>query len=327
MELFGPNSWLGSMYVAALLSMSRMAEALGEKALAAKCQNMAEAGAHYIDTELYNGRYFFQAIDLGDKSVLTPFDTGRNAGVLADSLMSAYWSDEHNEIKYQFAEGCIADQMLGQWHAEVAGLGLFLDKDNVASALRAVYDENFLRSMADHFNPCRNYAFEDEGGLLIATYPEGTRQPMVAAPYAEEVWTGIEYASASHMIMHGLVEQGVDVVRAVRQRHDGARRNPFNDIECGSYYARSMSAWQLVNAWGGFNADQVDGTLSFAPKAEGDYRVLWSSGTAWGELVNRGGELSLRVHGGKLDVIEIIVDGKSYPADALTNAGRTLEHA
>ena len=78
---------------------------------------------------------------------------------------------------------------------------------------------------------------------------------------------------------------------------------------------------------GGFNADQVDGTLSFAPKAEGDYRVLWSSGTAWGELVSQGGELSLRVHGGKLDVIEVIVDGKSYPADALTKAGRTLEHA
>ena len=66
---------------------------------------------------------------------------------------------------------------------------------------------------------------------------------MVAAPYAEEVWTGIEYMSASHMIMRGLVEEGLDVVRAARNRHDGSRRNPWNDIECGSYYARSMSAW------------------------------------------------------------------------------------
>jgi hypothetical protein len=327
MELFGPNSWLGSMYVAALLAMSRMAEALGEPDLAAKCASMAEAGTRYIDTALYNGRYFFQAIDLADKSVLTPFDTGRNAGVLADSLMSAYWSDEHREIKYQFGDGCIADQMLGQWHAEVSGLGLFLNKDKVNSALRAVYDENYLPSMADHFNPCRNYAFEDEGGLLIATYPPGARQPMVAAPYAEEVWTGVEYASASHMIMHGLVEQGVDVVRTVRRRYDGARRNPFNDIECGSYYARSMSAWQLVNAWGGFRADQVDRTLTFAPKADDDYRVLWSSGTAWGELVRRGGELSLRLHGGKLDVVDVIVDGKSYSAAELTQAGHALEPA
>jgi hypothetical protein len=88
-----------------------------------------------------------------------------------------------------------------------------------------------------------------------------------------------------------------------------------------------MSAWQLVNAWGGFRADQVDRTLTFAPKADDDYRVLWSSGTAWGELVRRGGELSLRLHGGKLDVVDVIVDGKSYSAAELTQAGHALEPA
>src|SRR6185312_12372538 len=157
MELFGPNSWLGTMYVAALLAMAKMAEAMDEPALAEKCERLGRAGAAYIDDKLYNGRYFFQAVDLSDQSVLKPFDTGRNAGVLADSFMSAYWSDEHQEIKYQFAEGCIADQILGQWHAEVAGLGLFLDGEKVASALKAVHTENFRPTLADHFNPCRNY--------------------------------------------------------------------------------------------------------------------------------------------------------------------------
>jgi non-lysosomal glucosylceramidase len=159
-------------------------------------------------------------------------------------------------------------------------LGRFLDKGRIETALRSVHANNFRATLADHFNPCRNYAFEDEGGLLIATYPEGIRQPMVAAPYAEEVWTGIEYMSASHMIMHGLVAEGLDIVRAARDRHDGAARNPWNDIECGSYYARSMSAWQLVNAFSGLEADFVAGTLSFAPKMEGDYRLFWSAGTA-----------------------------------------------
>ena len=92
---------------------------------------------------------------------------------------------------------------------------------------------------------------------------------MVAAPYAEEVWTGIEYMSASHMIMRGLVDEGLDVVRAARDRHDGARRNPWNDIECGSYYARSMSAWQLVNAWSGLQRRLRRRPLGFAPKARG----------------------------------------------------------
>ena len=131
MELFEPNSWLGSMYVAALLAASEMAAALGEADFADKTARMARAGAAYIDAELFNGRWFVQKIDLGDKSVLAPFDTGRKAGVLADGFLETYWSDEFGELKYQMGEGCISDQILGQWHAEVAGLGGFLDPAKV----------------------------------------------------------------------------------------------------------------------------------------------------------------------------------------------------
>lgn len=310
MELFNPNSWLGTMYVAALLAGAEMAGAVGEADFAAKLKQMGDNGARFIDEKLFNGRWFVQDIDLGDKGVLTPFDVGRNAGVLADGFMETYWSDEYGEIKYQMGEGCISDQILGQWHAEVAGLGGFLDAGKVATALRHVHANNFRPTLADHFNPCRNYAFEDEGGLLIATYPEGIRQPMVAAPYAEEVWTGIEYMSASHMIMRGLVAEGLEVVRATRDRHDGSRRNPWNDIECGSYYARSMSAWQLVNAWSGLNADFVNGTLDFSPATDGDQVLFWSAGGAFGQLAIANGTPELTVLGGTLPAgVAVSVNG------------------
>ena len=309
MELFNPNSWLCSIYVAALLAASEMAAALGEQDFADTCGELGRNGAKYIDDKLFNGRWFVQDIDLSDKSVLAPFDTGRKAGVLADGFMETYWSDEHSELKYQMGEGCITDQILGQWHAEVAGLGGFLDDGKVTAALKAVHANNFLPSLENHFNPCRNYAYEDEGGLLVATYPEGIRQPMVAAPYAEEVWTGIEYMSASHMIMRGLVEEGLDIVRAARDRHDGSRRNPWNDIECGSYYARSMSAWQLVNAWAGLSVDLVAGRIGFAPKAEGDFVLFWSAGNGYGQLTSHAGKLTLSLLGGSLDVSEIAVAG------------------
>lgn len=312
MELFGPNSWLGTFYVAALFAASRMAEVLGDGDFSAKCEAMARNGAAFIDRELFNGRYYFQAVDLTDRSILEPFDTGRSAGVLADSFMEAYWSAEHGEIKYQFGEGCIADQILGQWQAEIAGLGRFLDEGHIRSALAAVHAENFASSIDARANPCRIFAYEDEGGLMIATYPAGTRQPVVAAPYAEEVWTGIEYASASHMLMHGLVEQGLDVVAAVRRRYDGARRNPFSEIECGSYYARSMSAWQLVNSWNGFRADQVDRTLHFSPRST-EGHLFWSSGTAWGEFRFDGTAATLRVLGGTLDIDKVHVHGRPVP--------------
>ncbi len=53
MELFGPNSWLGTMYVAALLGVSEMAAALGETALAEKTTRMGKAGAAYIDCRAF----------------------------------------------------------------------------------------------------------------------------------------------------------------------------------------------------------------------------------------------------------------------------------
>lgn len=325
MELFGPNSWLGSMYVAALLAASEMARTVGESEFADKTAQMGAAGARYIDTELYNGRWFFQKIDLEDKSLLAPFDTGRNAGVLADPFLDVYWSDEFGEIKYQMGEGCISDQILGQWHAEVAGLGQFLTPDKVRAALASVFRENFRETLADHFNPCRNYAYEDEGGLLLASYPGGVRQPMVAAPYAEEVWTGIEYMAASHMIMNGLVEEGLAIVRAARDRHDGSRRNPWNDIECGSYYARSMSAWQLVNAISGLSADFVAGELRFDPKVEGDCRLFWSAGTAFGTLTRNGKAISLAVVGGRLKAKRLVVAGENFELPGDLASGESID--
>lgn len=327
MELFGPNSWLASMYVAALLGVSEMAAALGDTELSEKTARMGKAGAAYINSELFNGRWFIQKIDLSDKDVLIPFDVGRAAGVLADGFMETYWSEEFQELKYQMGEGCISDQILGQWHAEVAGIGGFLDADKVRIALKSVHRNNFRPTLEDHFNPCRNYAYEDEAGLLIATYPEGIRQPMVAAPYAEEVWTGIEYMAASHLIMHGLIEEGMDIVCGARNRHDGSRRNPWNDIECGSYYARSMSAWQLVNAFSGLSADFVSGTLAFAPKVQGDYRLFWSAGSAFGTLTRKGDGLTLAVLGGSLRVAEISVDDLKHRLAGKTpiEAGQSIE--
>ena len=225
--------------------------------------SMAAKGGAYVDRELFNGRYYAQKLDLSDRSVLTPFDQNRKAGVLSDSFMEAYWSDEYSEIKYQIGDGCLTDQILGQWHADIAGLGDLLDPEKVRTALKSVFNENYRPSLRDHFNPCRVYAYEDEAGLLLCTWPDGTTKPALPAPYAEEVWTGLEYMMASHLIQRGLVDEGLTVVRAARARHDGSRRNPWNDIECGSYYVRALSSYALVNAYSGLTFDQRSGEIGF----------------------------------------------------------------
>ena len=147
-------------------------------------------------------------------------------------------------------------------------------------------------------SPHRNqivYAYEDEAGLLLCTWPDGTTKPALPAPYSEEVWTGLEYMMASHLIQRGLVDEGLTVVRAARARHDGSRRNPWNDIECGSYYARALSSYALVNAYSGLSFDQRCGEIGFRPARAGDGVYFWSAGRGWGVVGLKGSTLTLPV--------------------------------
>jgi non-lysosomal glucosylceramidase len=309
MELFGPNSWLTTMYIAALAAASHLADAMGDPAFAQECREMAAKGGTYVDRELFNGRYYAQKLDLSDRSVLAAFDHHRKAGVLSDSFMEAYWSDEYGEIKYQIGDGCLTDQILGQWHADITGLGDLLNPEKVQTALKSVFHENYRPSLCDHFNPCRVYAYEDEGGLLLCTWPNGTTKPATPAPYAEEVWTGLEYMMASHLIRRGLVDEGLTVVRAARARHDGSRRNPWNDIECGSYYIRALSSYALVNAYSGLTFDQPSGEIGFKPARDGDGVYFWSAGRGWGTVQMNGSKVTVTVKGGELVISRLRLPG------------------
>lgn len=89
--------------------------------------------------------------------------------------------------------------------------------------------------------------------------------------YSNEVWSGIEYQVAAHLIAEGEVEKGLEIVRTCRNRYDGRVRNPFNEYECGSWYARALSSYSLLQALTGVRYDAVDRTLHIAPRIEGDF--------------------------------------------------------
>ncbi len=126
----------------------------------------------------------------------------------------------------------------------------------------------------------------DEAGLLLCTWPNGGR-PRLPFVYSDEVWPGIEYQVAAHLIYEGWVAEGLEMVRAVRDRHDGARRNPWNEVECGHHYARSLSSWAVLVSLSGFECDLGRGVIRFAPAAgassEPDrFQTVWSCGRGWG---------------------------------------------
>lgn len=301
MELFGPNSWLNGFYLGALKAASEMAAHLGENDTAAEYAAIFERGKAWTDEHLFNGEYYIQSIDLKDRSLVEAYGTKSDA-LRGGTALDAYWNSEHNEIKYQIGEGSSIDQVLPQWHASLYGLGDLYDPAQVKSASAAIYKYNFIPEMGKVYNPCRIYCLNDEGGLVICAWPEGSQKPLIPAPYSQEAMNGFEYSAAIHMIMQGLVEEGMRCIEAVRQRYDGERRNPWNEFECGSNYARSMASYALLNAFSGFQFDMGRRAISFHPVQEsgGEFRIFWSLDSGWGEFLKRGGDCELRLLYGKL---------------------------
>jgi len=166
----------------------------------------------------------------------------------------------------------------------------------------------------------------DEPGLLLCTWPKGER-PALPFVYSDEVWTGIEYQIAALLIYNGLVDEGLEIVRSVRERYAGYNRNPWEEEECGHHYARAMSSWSLLLALAGFEYSGVQKKIGFAPAIHPeDFRTFWSCGSGWGvfsQQINRDGyEASLNVNYGslKLKKIHLGYSGK-VPKNILLKVG------
>lgn len=292
MELFGPNSWLTGFYLAALKAGAEMAEACGETETSIEYMEILNRGRQFVEKKLFNGEYYNQSVKLKDRSILKPF---------ADAD-APYWNSEHGELKYQIADGCGIDQVLAQWHANLCGLGEIFDSSNTRKTLHSIYRYNFKKSFREFTNFCRIYALNDESGTLMFSWPKGKYRPVVPIPYAEETMHGFEYQVAAHMIMEGMLKEGCELVKAVRDRYDGERRNPWNEIECGSNYARSMASYALLNAFSGFSYNLAKGEIGFNPQKglKSPMKFFWSLGSGWGMVEISKKEISLNILYGEL---------------------------
>ncbi len=276
MELFGPTAWLEGLYLAALRAASQMARAVGDAPFASDCDAIFARGRAWTEAHLFNGEYY-AGEDIEGKPVgladLLPFEDAQNR----------YWDAEHREAKYQIGGGLSIDSHLGPLWAALYGVSDdLLDPRRVDATLRAILRHNFKRSMREAANTWRVFAADDEAGTVMVSWPEGRRRPVIPIPYHSECMTGFEWALATHLAWRGLANAAETVAAAIRARYDGAKRNPWNEIECGSNYARAMAAWGMLQAFSGFRYDMVRGEIGFAPRRPGAFSCLWSLGRAWG---------------------------------------------
>ena len=314
-EFWGPDGLIASFYLGALEAMTRLAQDAGHPEDAPYYRELAQKGARYLEERLFNGEYFEQ------KVMLEGLRASPSAQALAQLRVDN--PEEYDLLvkegpKYQYGRGCMSDGVFGAWLARLCGLESAQNQESIRAHLKSVFAYNFKPSLWGHANLQRpGYAMGDEPGLLVCTWPHGGK-PTLPFPYSDEVWTGIEYQAAAHMIAAGLVDEGLTVVKAARSRYDGLARNPWNEYECGNYYARAMASYGLLIALSGFRYSAPEKTLYLAPRLKADpFQVFFSTSSGWGTLRLHGRELAIEMVEGWLEVDRLVVEwgGKAHQAE------------
>ena len=298
---YGALSWTSSLYLAALRACEEMAAEMEDKQFAQTTRVIFERGYKNIAKRLWNGEYFIHNPDLSKP----------------DSFI--------------IGNGCHIDQVFGQGWAHQVGLGSILPKDKVKSALLSLWKYNFTPDVGPFRavnNSGRWYAMPGEGGLIMTTWPkndrirpEGTVSP-IGVGYLNECMSGFEYQVAGHMIWEGLVKEGLAITRTIHDRYHAARRNPWNEIECGDHYARAMASYGVFLAVCGYEYHGPKGFLSFVPKIHPeDFKAAFTAAEGWGSISQkREGDRqrnAIEVRWGKLRVRRLAFD----PKDAATVSG------
>ncbi|HWR52820.1 MAG TPA: GH116 family glycosyl-hydrolase [Bryobacteraceae bacterium] len=316
-EFYGPNPQCGIYYLGALRAAEEMARAAADTAAAAEYGRLFENGRRWIDTNLFNGEFYIQKIRGVPKEKVAP------------ALRSDMGSEDTETPEYQVGEGCLVDQLVGQYLAEVCGLGPLLDPQHLRTTLEAIYRYNHRSDLSDHQSVQRTYALNDEAALLVCDYGKAQR-PRIPFPYYAEAWTGLEYTVGSHMLYAGMIREGVECIRNVRVRYDGERRNPWDEAECGHHYARAMAAWSGMLALSGFRYDGPEQAIIATPRiAQANFRSFWSTGTAWGTFTSsrtkEGSRVALKVLAGRLDCRSCEIKSAAGATSAAVN-GKPISH-
>ena len=266
---FGEVSWYNGIYLAALSACSKMATVMKETAVAARYKRIADAGGLYMTKNLFNGEYFENKLD--------------------SSHLEAINSGSGSEI----------DQVIGQSWAFQVGLPRVLPKKETVKSLESLWKYNFCSDVGPFksvYKKGRNYADKGEAGMLMCTFPKSNwdlikasgRGNAMYASYFNECMTGFEHQVAGHNLWEGeanseLVTKGLAIERAIHDRYSPAKRNPYNEVECGDHYGRAMASYGVYIAACGFTYDGPTGYIGFAPRIHPEnFKCAFTSAQGWG---------------------------------------------
>ena len=181
----GESAYCGGLWLAALRAAEEIAHVLGQTAAATKYHDMfAKGQATYIQ-KLWNGEYF-------------RYDT-----------MSVYRDDIQ------------ADQLAGQWYANMTGLGDLVPRDMQIKALKKIYDFNVMKFSGG------------EMGAVNGMGPDGSL--IKSNEQVQEVWTGTTFGLAALMLSDGLKDEAYRTAWGVYH----------TTYETEGYWFRTPEAWEI----------------------------------------------------------------------------------
>ncbi|MCL3781490.1 hypothetical protein EMN47_13955 [Prolixibacteraceae bacterium JC049] len=297
-DYYGPNPQMQFWYFGALKASAEMAKVVGDKQFAKKCEKLLANGSEWVDNNLFNGEYY-------EHKITNPknFDEFLD---MSKPDVQVPW--------YQLGTGCLVDQLAGQYMAHVCGLGYLASEQNVKTALNSVMQKNFVDKFENVFNNMRSYVMDKESGLIMSSWPKGRLK--IPFPYWAESMSGFEYTAAIGMLYEGQYENGLKCIKAIRDRYDGNKRNPFDEPECGHFYARAMASWSAPMAYSKFNYNGHEKTFAITSNP-GTY--FWSNGSAWGNVVVGKDEVTIHTEYGNLPIKYLIVGAQKPVKVKATN--------
>lgn len=181
----GESAYCGGLWLAALRAAEEIAHVLGDTAAATKYHDMfAKGQATYIQ-KLWTGEYF-------------RYDT-----------MSVYRDDIQ------------ADQLAGQWYANMTGLGDLVPRDMQIKALKKIYDFNVMKFSGG------------EMGAVNGMGPDGSL--IKSNEQVQEVWTGTTFGLAALMLSDGLKDEAYRTAWGVYH----------TTYETEGYWFRTPEAWEI----------------------------------------------------------------------------------
>ncbi|MEI7534028.1 MAG: GH116 family glycosyl-hydrolase [Verrucomicrobiae bacterium] len=309
-DWFGKVAWLSGLYLASLAAAAEMADETGDADFARQCRGILETGRKNLVAQLFDGEYFINRVDPQHLNAI-------NSGT-----------------------GCEIDQVFGQSWAFQVGLPRVLPEKETVTALKSLWRYNFSPDVGPYREvnkPGRWYAMSGEAGLLMCSFPRSDwdysrakgKGADWAAGYFNECMNGFEHQVAGHMIWEGMVLEGLAVERAVHDRYHASRRNPWNEIECGDHYARSMASYGVYLAACGFEYHGPKQHIGFAPKLTPEnFKCAFTGAEGWGafsqRVENGNPTAEIAVRWGKLKLKMVALEGDFGTTPQVSCAGKPV---